>query len=189
MTELRASDADRQRVVLALERHHEDGRLTLEELEERTEAAWRAKLVSELATLMSDLPSEPAPAVPAVPAPPERRPPRWPGRVPFAVRHRAPVPRERAMVDLLDHLAPALRAAGFDLVERTAERAVFARRRIPLWTVPIVVLTFPFGLLALLIRTEDRIEVDLVPDDGGTLLYAQGRGPLAIRRAFAQLET
>lgn len=54
--ELRASHADRDRVVDALRVAAGDGRLTLAELDERLEAALSARTVSELTTLTADLP-------------------------------------------------------------------------------------------------------------------------------------
>ncbi|MDG9707279.1 DUF1707 SHOCT-like domain-containing protein [Streptomyces sp. DH10] len=54
--ELRASHADRDRIVDVLRVAAGDGRLTLEELEERLEAALSARTVGELAVLTADLP-------------------------------------------------------------------------------------------------------------------------------------
>lgn len=51
MTELRACDADRDRVVDVLRVAAGDGRLTVDELDERLEAALSARSVSELAVL------------------------------------------------------------------------------------------------------------------------------------------
>ncbi len=184
MADLRCSDADRERTVASLRRHHEDGRITTDELEERIAAAWGAKLVAELDALVVDLPPEASPAAP-VPAPTL---PRAPGRRPFAARWRTEGAPDRVMAELLADVAPALHRAGYDLRERTPERAVFSRRRTPLWVVPIVIVTFPLGLLALLIRTEDRIALELVPDGRGTVLFVQGTAPLQVRRAFAELE-
>ena len=56
---LRASDADRERFVEALRRHHADGRLTTEELAERT-AAYAARTLGDLDALATDLPAAPA---------------------------------------------------------------------------------------------------------------------------------
>jgi hypothetical protein len=184
MTDLRCSDSDRERTVAALRRHHEDGRITTEELEERIAAAWSAKLVAELSALVADLPPERPPAAEVGAA----VLPRAPGRRPFAARWRTGGAPDRVMAELLADVAPALHRAGYDLRERTPERAVFSRRRTPLWVIPIVVVAFPIGLVALLIRTEDRIAIELVPDDGGTVLYVQGTAPLPVRRAFAELE-
>jgi hypothetical protein len=63
---LRASDADRERFVETLRQHHADGRLTAEELEERTERAYAARTYGDLDALATDLPplSTPAPAAP-----------------------------------------------------------------------------------------------------------------------------
>jgi hypothetical protein len=59
--EVRASDDDRQRVVLALERHTAAGRLRLSEFDERSAAALRAVTMGDLLALTRDLPNEPAP--------------------------------------------------------------------------------------------------------------------------------
>ncbi len=58
----RASHADRDRAVDALRVAAGDGRLTVEELEERLEAALSARTLGELAALTADLPSGPAAA-------------------------------------------------------------------------------------------------------------------------------
>ncbi|MEU3619311.1 DUF1707 domain-containing protein [Streptomyces sp. NPDC006872] len=56
--EVRASHADRDRVVDALSVAAGDGRLTAAELDERVEAALTARTVGELAVLTADLPAE-----------------------------------------------------------------------------------------------------------------------------------
>jgi hypothetical protein len=58
---LRASDAERERVAEALRRHHLDGRLDTEELQERLERAYSARTTGELVPLLSDLPAERGP--------------------------------------------------------------------------------------------------------------------------------
>jgi hypothetical protein len=184
VAELRASDADRERVIGALHRHHADGRITSEELEERIGTVWATKYVSELGAVTADLPELPAPAAP----PPARRRPRMPGRADFAEQWESPAPREETIVSAMQHLAPALSIDGYGLVERTPERAVFARPRTPGWVWFVVVLAFPFGLFALLAKAEDRVAIEFVPRaDGSTLVYASGVAPLTVRRAFAEL--
>ena len=54
---MRASDADRDAVVTALGEHFQAGRLTAEELDDRTGKALAARTMPELADLMEDLPS------------------------------------------------------------------------------------------------------------------------------------
>jgi hypothetical protein len=190
VSDLRASDADRERVVDALRRHHADGRITSEELDERIGAVWATKHVSALATITADLPdldafAEPEPGAAAV----ARRMPRWPGRRGFAAHWRSAAPSMETMLEVLENIAPPLNGAGYGLAERVGDRAVFVRRRIPGWVWPLVVLLFPFGLLALMARTEDRITIELLPQpDGSTLVYAGGMAPLPVRRAFAILE-
>jgi hypothetical protein len=59
------SDADRERVVRELTRHCGDGRLTLDELEERVGEAYAATTRDELALALRELPSfRPEPAEP-----------------------------------------------------------------------------------------------------------------------------
>jgi hypothetical protein len=60
--EIRASDADRQRTVAALERHTGAGRLTLDEFAERARLAHDARTLDELAAVVHDLPAEAAAA-------------------------------------------------------------------------------------------------------------------------------
>jgi uncharacterized protein DUF1707 len=57
---LRASDADRQRVVTALERHTAAGRLSLDEFAHRVGRVFAAVTYADLAAVTRDLPSEPA---------------------------------------------------------------------------------------------------------------------------------
>lgn len=53
---LRASDADRERIVEKLRQSAAEGRLTMEEFEQRMSAAYAAKTFGELAALTADLP-------------------------------------------------------------------------------------------------------------------------------------
>jgi hypothetical protein len=82
---IRASDNERESVVDVLRDAYTDGRITLEEFEERTSAAYASKTWADLRELTSDLPVEPvlgadlpqrpphpqpvAPVVPTVPRP------------------------------------------------------------------------------------------------------------------------
>jgi hypothetical protein len=59
--DVRASDAEREEVITALRTHAGDGRLGIEELDERIEAAYAAKTRRELAALTNDLPRAPRP--------------------------------------------------------------------------------------------------------------------------------
>jgi hypothetical protein len=54
-SDLRASDADRERVVAVLAEAAADGRLTLEEHSERVQRAYQARTLGELAVLTRDL--------------------------------------------------------------------------------------------------------------------------------------
>ena len=56
---IRASDQERESVVDVLRDAYADGRLTLDEFEERTSAAYAAKMRADLRELTADLPAEP----------------------------------------------------------------------------------------------------------------------------------
>jgi hypothetical protein len=71
--EKRASDAEREQVVGRLRDASSEGRLTLEELADRTALAYTARSHAELAPLTNDLPATLAPS--------RRKPVRWMGAV------------------------------------------------------------------------------------------------------------
>jgi hypothetical protein len=72
-----ASDAERERVVAALQRHCADGRLTPDEFADRVERVLRARSLGELYELTSDLPELPVVEAPrtSMASSPRRR--RW----------------------------------------------------------------------------------------------------------------
>jgi hypothetical protein len=74
---LRVSDAERDAVLRTLGDHAAVGRLTLDELEERSGRALTAKTRGELATLTSDLPREAGQASAPSPVPARNKPVRW----------------------------------------------------------------------------------------------------------------
>ena len=123
-----------------------EGRLSVEELDERTASAYAAATRGELELLVDDLPDE-------LPAPPVARrasQPRVPGRISFNARWRAPARREPAAADFLEFVAPPLQA-------RSATSWSSARRNGscssaaagPRGPSLVAVVLFPFGLLAL----------------------------------------
>ena len=60
-TDVRAADADRERVLAELERHTSVGRLSMDEYSERAAAVYRSRTMGELAALTADLPPIPEP--------------------------------------------------------------------------------------------------------------------------------
>ncbi|MFJ2030397.1 DUF1707 domain-containing protein [Streptosporangium sp. NPDC087985] len=54
--EMRASDGDRDKVASVLREHYAQGRLTVEEFDQRLEQLYTSKTYGELVTLTSDLP-------------------------------------------------------------------------------------------------------------------------------------
>ena len=53
---VRVGDADREAIAAQLREHYADGRLTLEELNERLDQTFAAKTKADLNTVMRDLP-------------------------------------------------------------------------------------------------------------------------------------
>jgi hypothetical protein len=182
---MRASDRERESAVAVLRMAAAEGRLSVEELDERTAAAYAASTRGELGELLDDIP--PAEVDPAKPAQPRKRP--WfPGRTRFRARWRAPVAREEAAKDVLEYVMPPLHSYGYELVQQTPEWLVFERRMRPAWTVLIAVLVFPIGLLALLHVERERIAIELIDRGEETTVIATGSAPLRIRRALLELE-
>lgn len=70
--DMRAADVDRERVATRLSHAHAEGRLDLGEFDERVTAAWAARTVGELSTLVADLPDA---SLTASPTPPSSPPP------------------------------------------------------------------------------------------------------------------
>ncbi|MEU5989769.1 DUF1707 domain-containing protein [Spirillospora sp. NPDC047418] len=56
--DIRASDADRDRVAASLREHCALGRITMEELQERLDSAYASKTLGDLQEVTSDLPEE-----------------------------------------------------------------------------------------------------------------------------------
>jgi hypothetical protein len=56
--QLRASDAEREQAVAALREHAAAGRLTMDELDERAQAAFAARTRQDLRALLHDLPGQ-----------------------------------------------------------------------------------------------------------------------------------
>jgi len=61
---VRIGDAERQEAARQLQQHFADGRLTWEELDERLQTAYAARVTAELTPLFSDLPDLPPPPPP-----------------------------------------------------------------------------------------------------------------------------
>lgn len=188
-TGVRASDRERDRVAAELRRHWVEGRIGVEELDQRLEGVLAARTILELAELTYDLPS-----LELAEAPPARTRRRLrvgpPGLLPFTERIEVSSEAERTRAHALEKLAPALNAYGYELITQAPEKLVFERSGHPGWTLLVAVAAFPIGLIALAIRRTERIEIALEPSGGsGTLMVVHGKAPRRVRKAFAQLQS
>jgi hypothetical protein len=182
---LRAGDSDRSAVIDLLRAHHLDGRLSVEEFEQRIDAAQQALTLLELADLHDDLP-ELTPRRGKVVAR-NSRPPRIPGRYAFVERVQLDVDPALAREQALEFIAPALAKHGY-VLSSAGDVLAFRRRWRPGWTILVAIVTFPIGLLALMVTEQDEVAVMIEPAaGGGTDLVAHGVAPLKVRRAFASL--
>ncbi|MER6450893.1 hypothetical protein DEJ51_12025 [Streptomyces venezuelae] len=81
LPELRASDADRDRVVERLRDAVAEGRLDMDEFEERLEAAYKSRTYAELEPLTRDLPAASPSGGPVVAGRPAAAAEPWTGRI------------------------------------------------------------------------------------------------------------
>lgn len=79
--DMRASDGDRDRTAAALREHVAEGRLTVDEFNERLEQVYTSRTYGELATLTSDLPEIDLNRLPAVSKESKPAPEQQPGQV------------------------------------------------------------------------------------------------------------
>jgi hypothetical protein len=184
VAELRASDADRERAVRRLRENAAAGRITIEELDERTAVALSARTTGELDALLSDLPPAAPHPAPLVRHAPE---PGGIGRRPFTFVFEHPVTPDEAIDAALRTMAPALARGGYELVARDGRRLEFDYAYRPGWVaLPVILAPIP-GVLALLIRQHDRVTVEFEDAPAGTRMLVRGRAPRRVREAFAQL--
>lgn len=159
----RISDREREAATLRLRADHLEGRLTIDELEERLAGVHAARMVSELRALQADLPERRY-----VPPPSARDGlPRWPGRRSFNERIIVPTAYETAYEHALAFLVPALESHRFFLRQEEDGVLVFEGP-----------------------ANDDRVTVRLRrAPDGRTLLIAHGLAGLRVRRAMASLRS
>jgi len=187
---LRAGDRDRERAAEELRRHHLEGRLDADELEERLGRAYGARTLGGLAGVLNDLPvlgRRGAVEPEAAPAP--RVKVRGFGLLAFSQAHDLPVPVEEAYGEALDSIVEAMVLFGYDLVERHDGQAlVFEQQERPAWVYLVCVAAFPIGLLALLVKRATRVRIDFLPRPGDRCrLRIGGEARRPVRKAFAAL--
>lgn len=158
--ELRAGDAERERVARALRAHCAQGRLDIDELDTRIDAVYSARTRRELDSVLRDLPRDAGPGRAA------QAHLWWPGVSVFHVERHLQSSLTEAYEDALRVVVPRMTIAGFDLQFDAAPRRLEFRARHG-W----------------------RVSVLLHPAaDGGTTFAAYGKAPRKVRKAFATLQ-
>ncbi len=184
---LRASDRDREDAVEHLRKHCVDGRITLDELEERLEGVMTAATVADLSRFISDLPALHARGDPApVATTPKKAGPV--GVLPFTHRVVVPAPPGDTKEQVLSTLAPRLADYGYELVSHSPTGVVFECKSRPPWTILVAVVTFPVGLVALAVKRNERVVISLEPrSTNSTDMVVHGNAPRRVRKAFLGL--
>ena len=179
---LRASDADRERVVRALGSHLAAGRLSVDEFGDRIDRAYAALTVDDLRGLVADLPAEAKSPVRR-----ERRS-RFPGNSPFVVRFESDRPPADVIDEAVVTAGHALAGAGYQLQSRGRDQLMFVAERRPLWTFVVAVFVPLFGLLALTHKSRSHVVVSAQSAPRGrTTVELYGVAPLRVRRAIGEL--
>ena len=159
--DFRVSDAERDRVARQLRDHCAVGRITIDELDERLEVAYRASTREELALATFDLP-------PGEDAPQSERPKRrffWPGVAAFHEERHLSAPCQASYTAALKEVTPRMGMQGFHIIEDLWPRRL---RFVSDSGLFITVMFHPAS-------------------DGGTDVSAFGHAPRAVRKAFATL--
>jgi hypothetical protein len=191
---LRISDEDRHRVAEVLRQAAGEGRLDLDELDERLEAAYRAKTYGELVPITADLPMTGAPVPRPTPAVAHGPAPRFPGS--FAVmsetRRVGPwlVGDGHTAFALMGSVVLDLRQAQFDGPEVTINAsAVMGEVSVVVGAGTRVVVD---GVGVMGEYTEQRARVPFDPAVGGPLVRVRGlalMGSVHVRRKGPPGET
>jgi transcriptional regulator with XRE-family HTH domain len=177
----RVTDAQREEIAKRLRQACAARRLTVEELAERIDRAYAARLEHELAALVGDLPGS------GVPMRSARRLPVLGSRRERTDRFVVEGSRAQVAARALAQIAPLLVSRGYTLASHDETELVFTRAERPGWTIAVAILLFPLGLLALLHRRTANAIVAFVDGAHGTEVTVHGMAPLGLRRAFAQL--
>jgi hypothetical protein len=183
---IRASDAERNKVAEELRIHCQDGRITVEELEERIGQAMAARTIHQLAEVVADLPPLASPGASA-PAPVAATA-RGLGVRPFSYRIIFPAGAERTREVAFNTITPALDAFGYALERQSSRELEFGREERPVAAIVAAIVLFPIGLLALLVRRELRVVVSLEsrgPHE--TVMLIHGQAPRSVRESLAGL--
>lgn len=188
MDRTRASDTEREHVVRLLGAAAAEGRLTVEDLERRSGAAYAATTRGELAALVDDLPIapiRPAPPPsyppPAYPAPPPLLGcrPSMAGDLPFSIQWRGPANPRHAGAQVMEQIVPLFQDAGYEIVERRPDRLVLRRKRSE----------FAELMVRTGIVTPTTVTIAMADRGDHSLIEVYGVAPQRVRAGLARLAT
>ena len=170
---MRASDADRDAVAHRLRDALAEGRLDIDEHNERLDATYRSKTVGELVPLTEDLPEAPSDTAPAMPAHGSLRPSRGPERVvessPTSFSAIAIMGGADRSGDwtLPEHFMAMAIMGGIDLDLRNAK---FTKRETTIWCYPVM------GGIGIVLPYDVQVRVHGIPIMGGFGLESEAPG-------------
>src|SRR4051794_3387966 len=88
--------------------------------------------------------------------------------------------------ELLQSWTGQLGAWGYDLTSQSEVGVTYSRKYRRWWVILLAIITFPIGLLFLLITDTSVITATIEPDDdtGGSVLVINGSAPKKVREGF-----
>jgi hypothetical protein len=86
--------------------------------------------------------------------------------------------------DVQTRLLAVVGTDGYQLLGQTHGGLGLRRRRIPVWAIVLAVAFFPFGLLLLLVKTEETVTVAVERAANGTQISIHGRASPGLQRAL-----
>jgi hypothetical protein len=159
---LRVGDSDRDAVARTLRDHCAAGRLSIEEFDERVEAAYRATTRADLSAVTSDLPTADTAGLKLRR---QRRRIFWPGVAPFHEERHLRAACRASFDAAVREIVPRMGMQGFHVVDEVSPR------RLRFLSDSGLMLTVMFHPAV----------------DDGTIVTAFGHAPRAVRKAFATL--
>jgi len=170
--DLRCSDADREVVAEALRQAAGDGRLTLDELDERLDATYRARTYRDLEPVVADLPGARLPGPRPAPVPPPATRAEAAG-LPGLARVGGTATSDSAVAVF----AEAKRSGAWTVPAEFASVAVFGSVELDLWEATLVARETTIQANAVFGSVVIYVPADITVSTGGAGVFGEYSGP------------